>query len=238
MNKTAAILIIGDEILSGRTIDANTQNIALELGEKGIEVKECRIIGDDQDTIIEHVNALRAKYDYLFTSGGIGPTHDDITACSISKAMGSEYELNEKAYDILQKIYELKGEKVTLARKKMAMMPRGAEIIEYEPSGPPGFKINNVYVLAGVPEVLKAMMKTIIKSLPDAGRYYSLNKNISVGESFIAQALENIQSQFPAVSIGSYPYLREGMHGTNIVLRSKSEQQLNAAFELIKEIKI
>lgn len=235
-NKTAAIIIIGDEILSGRTLDTNTQYIAKALGQAGIDLVETKTIKDDKKKIIDSIHEFSPKYDYVFTSGGIGPTHDDITSESIAAAFNVAYERNEEAYEILVNLYKAVNQEMNPAREKMAFMPRGVELITYNPPGAPGFKIKNVYVMAGVPYILHAMMTSIIPTLESGKIVKSMNLDIFVGESIIAEDFLSLQKKFPAISMGSYPFKQDGKHGTSLVLRSSDTEQLKNAFEQLNAI--
>ena len=234
--KTAAIIVIGNEILSGRTLDTNTQFIANNLTSIGVDLVETRTIKDDRSKIIASVLEFSSKYDYVFTSGGIGPTHDDITSEAISAAFGREYTKNEEAYEILENLYKAKNEKMNPAREKMAYMPKDAKLIKYTPSGAPGFIINNVYVLAGVPSVLKLMMQSIMQEMEVGSAIVSKNLDLIIGESFIAKDFESLQNKYPQISMGSYPFMKEGKHATSLVLRSENQPLLEKAFEELVQI--
>lgn len=236
MIKTAAIIIIGNEILSGRTLDTNTQYIANELAKVGIDLIETKTIRDDKQKIINAVKEFSDKYDYVFTSGGIGPTHDDITSESIAEAFNSSYKRNQEAYEILIELYKAINEEMNPAREKMAFMPEGAELIVYQPSGAPGFKIKNVYALAGVPYIMKLMMASIIPTLEGGEITKSMNLDLMIGESIIAEDFLTLQQKFPEVSMGSYPFKKDNKHGTSLVLRSSNTNQLEKAFEQLNKI--
>lgn len=235
----AAILIIGNEILSGRTQDKNVSFISEWLNSKcGISVIEVRIIQDDEKTIIDNVLSLSKKYNYLFTTGGIGPTHDDKTTESISKAFKVKYEVNKEAYSILENYY---GEKeFNSARKKMAMIPRGSKLINNPSSAAPGFKIRNVIVLPGVPSILNSMIENCKPFLKKGAQTFSKTINLYTVESKISKELEDIQNKFKKnVSIGSYPFFRLGKVGVSIVLRSSLQDEIKKTYlELAKIIKI
>ncbi len=234
--KTAAIIIIGDEILSGRTLDTNTQFIATNLTNAGIDLIETRTIGDDRIKIIDSVKEFSNKYNYVFTSGGIGPTHDDITSQAISDAFGLEYTKNQEAYEILDSLYKARGEAMNPARTKMAYMPKNVELIKYSPPGAPGFKIENVYVLAGVPSVLKSMIESVMLTIDRGDVIVSKNLDILAGESKIADDFEELQKRYPEISMGSYPFIRNGKHGTSLVLRSRNYALLNIVFQETKSV--
>ena len=234
----AAILIIGNEILSGRTQDKNTAFISSWLNTKcGISVKEVRIIPDNEKTIIENVLTLSKKFNYLFTTGGIGPTHDDITAKSISKAFKLKYEYNKEAYEILKKYYGNK--KFNDGRKKMAKMPRGAKLIYNPSSAAPGFMTKNVLSLPGVPSILNSMIENSKRYLIKGLKVHSKTINLYTVESNIAKKLELIQNKYKKfVDIGSYPFFRLGKVGVSIVTRSTSiKQLLKVRKDLIKVVK-
>lgn len=234
--KTAGIIIIGDEILSGRTLDTNTQYIAKELCAAGIDLIETRTIKDDKTKIIGSVKNFSSKYDYVFTTGGIGPTHDDITSQAIAEAFDVAYERNQEAYDLLVILYRSVGQEMNRAREKMAYMPAGSELIKYRPAGAPGFKIKNIYALAGVPDIMEAMIDSIMPKLAGGKVVKSRNLDIMVGESIIAEDFLALQQQFPYVSMGSYPFKKDGRHGTSLVLRSSDTKQLENAFKQLNEI--
>ena len=231
----AAILIIGNEILSGRTQDKNVAFISSWLNSKcGISVKEVRIIPDDERNIIKNILILSKKFDYVFTTGGIGPTHDDITAKSISKAFKVKYEYHEEAYKILEKYYGKKD--FNDGRRKMAKMPRGSKLIYNPSSGAPGFKTKNVFSLPGVPSILNSMIDNCKKYLTKGSKVYSKTVNLFTVESNIAKELEKIQKKYiKFVDVGSYPFFRLGKIGVAIVTRSNSNLKLKRINkELIK----
>ncbi len=234
----AAILIIGNEILSGRTQDKNISFLSKWLNTNcGITVKEVRIIPDIEKTIIENIKLLSKKFNYVFTTGGIGPTHDDITACSISKAFKVKYEYHSEAYQILQKYYGIK--KFNDGRKKMAKMPRGAKLIYNPSSAAPGFIIKNVLSLPGVPSILNSMIDNCKRYLIKGSMVHSQTVNLYTVESNISKQLGLIQRKYKKfVEIGSYPFFRLGKIGVSIVTRSTSLTKLkNVNKELIKLIK-
>ncbi len=235
----AAILIIGNEILSGRTQDKNVAFISNWLNSKcGIIVNEVRIVPDIEKIIVENINLLSKKFDYLFTTGGIGPTHDDITAQSISKAFRIKYEYHQEAYEILEKYYGRK--KFNDGRKKMAKMPRGAKLIYNPSSAAPGFIIKNVISLPGVPSILNSMIENCKRFLIKGLKVHSKTINVYTVESNIAKKLEQIQKKYKKfVEIGSYPFFRLGKVGVSIVTRSTSLSKLKIVHkELIKLIKL
>jgi len=232
---TACLLIIGDEILSGRTQDANLSYLAKWLNSYGIRLAEARVIADDEQTIIVALNAVRAQYDYVFTTGGIGPTHDDITAASIAKAFGVPLEHQKEAVALLHKYY---GDKITEERLSMALMPQGAELIPNKASGAPGFKIGNVFILAGIPSIMRAMLEGLAGRLEGGKPVLSRSIGAYVSESEIANTLSKVQDAHENVSLGSYPFFKDGKIGANFVLRSTVQVDLDAAAEdLIKHMK-
>ncbi|HCU06140.1 MAG TPA: competence/damage-inducible protein A [Holosporales bacterium] len=223
---TAAILIIGDEILSGRTQDTNTAYITNTLAEKGIDILEVRIIKDDEAAIIFAVNELRSKYTYLFTTGGIGGTHDDITTPSIAKALNLPLVENTKARKIIEDRY---GMPLNAHFISMTLMPKGAHLIANSLSKVPSFYIDNVYVLAGMPSVMKVMLDDIIPKLQSGEKIYSNTLTSGALEGMISEDLSTIQSAFTNVSIGSYPFYDDTKKGTTLVLRSRDTKALKQA---------
>lgn len=227
-NLTASVLIIGNEILSGRTQDSNAMWIATKLAEHGIQLSEIRVVPDIEETIIEAVNQMRHKVGYLFTTGGIGPTHDDITSESMAKAFSVPYELNAEAREILLSYYKSE-EELTPARLRMAHIPRGVKLIENPVSGAPGFQIENVYVMAGVPRIMQAMLDGILPSMQSGTPILSNTITCDLPESKIAETLGNIQKQYEMVDIGSYPHYRAGEMGLSLVLRATDNDNLHNA---------
>ena len=221
----AAILIIGNEILSGRTQDTNTSTLATWLNSLGVEVEEVRIIPDVEDTIINSVNLLRKQHNYVFTSGGIGPTHDDITSESISKAFQLPYEKHEEGYKILEAYYK-QGE-FNDGRQKMIWMPRGANLILNPTSGAPGFYVENVFVLPGVPSILKSMLGGIKNKIIGGNPIISHTISLRTFESHIADSLTAVQNKYNNVEIGSYPFFQAGKLGVSIVMRSDDQDLLD-----------
>ena len=218
-NKTsAAILIIGNEILSGRTKDLNGNYLAVELLKLGINVHQIRIVPDEKKEIVGALNALKIKYTYVFTSGGIGPTHDDITADSVAEAFSVPLLLNEKAREMLASHYANGKDDLNEARLRMARIPEGATLIDNPISKAPGFRIGNVFVLAGVPRIFQAMADSILTNLDSGDPIISKTITISKPEGTIAEKLAEIASSFPEVSIGSYPFNINGDLGTNLVV--------------------
>ncbi len=222
---TAALITIGDEILSGRTKDANTPYIAEKLNDSGVRLMEVRVIPDDGQTIIDTVNEMRNAHDYVFTTGGIGPTHDDITAENVAKAFGVELELNQEAYNELLAYYKDESE-ITESRKKMAMIPKGATLIDNPVSGAAGINIGNVYVMAGVPRIMQAMFDSILPTLQGGDPVISRSVTVALAESVVADGLTIIQNKYPMLSLGSYPKYQDGKFGTNLVLRGTDETVL------------
>jgi len=231
---SAAVLIIGDEILSGRTKDANLSCIALKLAGIGIEVIEVRIVSDDEAAIVDAVNALRRTYTYVFTTGGIGPTHDDITADSIAKAFGVPIDVRADALAILEAHYAT-GE-LNEARKRMARIPDGAELIDNPVSKAPGFRLENVHVLAGIPLLVEVMMDGLLEKLSGGKLLHTHTISAYIAESHVATGLGQIQRDFPEVRIGSYPFLRGGKSGASLVMRSTNDAALASVCELVREV--
>lgn len=233
---TAALLIIGNEILSGRTQDQNIQFIAGEMVSHGIDLAEVRVVPDIQDRIVEAVNDLRRAYTYVFTTGGIGPTHDDITSESIAAAFSVELEQNETAYKLLLEHYG--PDELTPVRLKMAIIPKGASLIPNPVSTAPGFVIENVHVMAGVPVIMQAMLANIVGTLEGGRLMHSNSMGCSFPESTLAEKLSELQDKYEGVDIGSYPQFRAGKVGVSVVLRSVDEEVLKKATEeLIKIIR-
>jgi molybdenum cofactor synthesis domain-containing protein len=225
---TACLIIIGNEILSGRTVDANLPYIAQKLGAIGIRMAEVRVVADDEAAIVEAVNACRARHTYVFTTGGIGPTHDDITAASVAKAFGRPYGRNAEAERRLLAYYP--PERVNPARMKMADMPEGAELIDNPVSVAPGFRIESVYVLPGVPAIMQAMLDGLLPTLQGGTRVFSRAITVYAPEGDVANAgLGDIQARFPALEVGSYPFFRPEGPGTTIVIRGTDQSQIDQA---------
>lgn len=226
---TAAMLAIGDELLSGRTKDKNIGHLADMLTISGIDLKEVRIVADEEDAIVEALNAIRGKYDYVFTSGGIGPTHDDITADAVSKAFGVPCEHDAAAMVLLAEMYRRREMEFTEARQRMARMPRGAAHIANPVSTAPGFIIGNVYVMAGVPQVFQAMVDNVLPTLKTGTPVLSLAVACPYGEGEIGTPLAAIQKAHPETSIGSYPRYVGQKFSTEIVVRGRSQEVIEAA---------
>ena len=232
----AGILIIGNEILSGRTQDTNTSTLATWLNSIGVKVEEVRVIPDIEKTIVDTVNFLRSTYDYVFTTGGIGPTHDDITAEAISKAFGLKYEIHKQAFKILEKYY--KPGEFNKGRQKMVWMPENAELILNPTSGAPGFSVENVFCLPGVPSILKSMLGGITNKIVGGEPILSLTINLRTVESEIAKSLTSIQEKNKEVEIGSYPFFQAGKLGVSIVMRSTDQNKIdNCNLEIMKLVK-
>ena len=221
----AAILIIGNEILSGRTQDTNTSTLATWLNSLGVKVGEVRVIPDVEKTIINSVNLLRKQYSYVFTSGGIGPTHDDITSESISKAFNVPYEKHEEGFKILEAYY--KAGEFNDGRQKMIWMPKGANLILNPTSGAPGFYLDNVFVLPGVPSILKSMLGGIKNKIVGGNPIISHTISLRTFESHIADSLTAVQNKYDNVEIGSYPFFQAGKLGVSIVIRSDNQDLIN-----------
>ena len=232
----AGILIIGNEILSGRTQDSNTSTLATWLNSIGVKVEEVRVIPDIEKTIIDTVNFFRSTYDYVFTTGGIGPTHDDITAESISKAFGLKYEIHKEAFKILEQYY--KPGEFNEGRQKMVWMPENAGLILNPTSGAPGFCVDNVFCLPGVPSILKSMLGGITNKIIGGEPILSLTINLRTVESEIAKSLTGIQDKNKEVEIGSYPFFQAGKLGVSIVMRSTDQNKIdNCNLEIMKLVK-
>lgn len=226
---TAAILVIGDEILSGRTKDKNIGSIADHLTAIGIDLVEVRIVPDTEAAIVEALNALRARADYVFTTGGIGPTHDDITADAVAKAFGVAIDVDERALAVMRPAYEKRGMHLTPARLRMARMPAGAELIANSVSFAPGFMIGNVIVMAGVPAIMQVMLADVTPRLKKGRPVLSQTIALGCPEGEIADMFREHQDRHPEVSMGSYPAMKDGKYRTELVLRSRDAEQLSKA---------
>jgi molybdenum cofactor synthesis domain-containing protein len=218
---TAALVVIGDEILSGRTQDLNVAQVASWLNEQGIRLAEVRIVPDDIGRIAETVNALRRSHDYLFTTGGIGPTHDDITVDAMAAAFGVSTIIHPDARRILEDYYRDRPGGLTDARLRMARVPEGAELIPNPHSGAPGVKMGNVYILAGVPNIAANMLEALTGKLEGGRPVVSVTVGARAAESDVADLLRETEDSNPGVAIGSYPFFREGRYGANFVIRSE-----------------
>ena len=229
----AAILIIGNEILSGRTQDTNTNTIALWLNSIGVKVQEVRVIPDIEETIVETVNILKKLNDYVFTTGGIGPTHDDITAESISKAFNLNYEIHKQAFKILEDYY--KPGKFNEGRQKMVWMPKNANLIINPTSGAPGFYVENVFCLPGVPSILKSMLGGLKNKIVGGEPILSHTISLRTVESEIAKSLTEVQEKNKDIEIGSYPFFQAGKLGVSIVIRSEFKHKIDTCSSQILE---
>jgi molybdenum cofactor synthesis domain-containing protein len=218
---TAALVVIGDEILSGRTQDQNVEQLAVWLNEQGIRLSEVRVVADDVAHIAQDVNALRVTHDYLFTTGGIGPTHDDITVDAIAAAFGVPVVVHPEARQILEDYYRDRPGGLTSARLRMARMPAGAELIPNGTSGAPGVRMANVHILAGVPYIAAAMLEALDGKLKGGRPMVSVTVGARAPESDVADLLRETEADNPGVAIGSYPFFKEGGYGANFVIRSE-----------------
>ena len=230
-NPTAAMLVIGDEILSGRTRDTNTHHLAGELTRHGIRLMEVRVVADDQPAIIAALDALRSRWDHVFTSGGIGPTHDDITADAVAAAFGASISVRDDARALLAAHYERSGLEFNTARQRMARIPDGAALIDNPISIAPGFTIGNVHVMAGVPTVFEAMVASVLPTLTGGAPLLSQSLQVNRGEGEVAEPFGALAAEFPDLSMGSYPFIRNGAHGTNLVIRGTDGAQVDAAMQ-------
>ncbi|MGJ8622099.1 MAG: competence/damage-inducible protein A [Yoonia sp.] len=235
-NPTAAMLVIGDEILSGRTRDANMHYLAGQLTARGIDLKEVRVVSDDADAIVAAVKALSAGFDHVFTSGGIGPTHDDITADCIAAAFGDTIDVRDDARALLQAHYDRSGQDLNEARLRMARIPSRACLIDNPVSTAPGFSIENVHVMAGVPSVFQAMVASTLPSLTGGAPLLSRTLRVMRGEGDIAGPLGEFAAKYPALSVGSYPFQKDGVYGANLVVRGQDAGQLDAAMAALEDI--
>ena len=223
------MLVIGDEILSGRTLDSNTNYLAKELTEHGIDLREVRVVSDDAPAIIAAVQALSDAFDHVFTSGGIGPTHDDITADCIAQAFGASIDVRDDARALLAAHYERQGSELNEARLRMARIPEGAVLIDNPVSVAPGFILGNVHVMAGVPSVFKAMIASVLPTLTGGAPLLSKTLRVDRGEGDIAGPLGQLANDYPELSIGSYPFQKDGKYGSNIVIRGQDTAQIEVA---------
>lgn len=237
-NPTAAMLVIGDEILSGRTRDANMHYLAGQLTEKGISLKEVRVVSDDADAIVAAVRVLSSTYDHVFTSGGIGPTHDDITADCIACAFDDHIDVRDDARALLAAFYEQTGRELNEARLRMARIPDRATLIENPVSVAPGFTLENVHVMAGVPSVFQAMVASVLPTLTGGAPLISETVRLMRGEGDVAVPLAQIAADFPDLQIGSYPFQQDGRYGTNIVLRGTDASLLKTAAAIVAELQV
>lgn len=238
-NPTAAILVIGDEILSGRTREGNAHHLAQVLNATGFDLREIRVVPDDHDQIVAAIRAfdgsLGGAYDLLFTSGGIGPTHDDITADAVAAAHGTTVEIHDAARAILQARCDRMGTELTPNRLRMARIPVGAALIDNAVSGAPGFSIGNTHVMAGVPEVFRGMVDWLVPRLGGGRPVQSRTIEVRRGESDVADELGVIAAEFPDLSLGSYPYHDERGWGTNLVVRGLDAARVEQAMDQLKQ---
>jgi len=232
---TAALAVIGDEILSGRTQDKNVAQLALWLNDHGIRLAEVRIVPDDMDKIGETVNELRAKHDYLFTTGGIGPTHDDITVDAIAKAFGVPAIVHPDALKILQDYYRDRPGGLTESRLRMARTPEGAELLHNPSSGAPGIKMGNVYIMAGVPHIAASMLSALTGKLEGGRPVVSITVGARAPESDVADLLRETEEAHAGVAIGSYPFFKDGRYGSNFVIRSEDGDLARATGEELSQ---
>ena len=228
-NPTAAMLVIGDEILSGRTRDANMPYLASELTRAGIDLREVRVISDDPEAIVAAVQALSAAHDVVFTSGGIGPTHDDITAENVARAFGRDISVRDDARAILTDHYAARDLELNDARLRMARIPEGATLIDNPISAAPGFSLENVHVMAGVPTIFQAMVASVLPTITGGAPILSQSLDVARGEGDIAGPLTDLAARYPDLSFGSYPYIRGGAYGVNVVVRGHDGARVDAA---------
>ena len=238
-NPTAAILVIGDEILSGRTREGNAHHLSQVLNSIGIDLREVRIVADDQDQIVKSIRALDkslgGRWDMLFTSGGIGPTHDDVTAAAVAQAFGTGIAMNDDALADMRARWEARGVTPTENALRMARIPLGAQLIRNKVSAAPGFHIGNTYVMAGVPEVFKVMVDAILPQLPVGRTPVSESLDLHRGESDVADDLKAVADAYTDLSLGSYPWHRDGTYGTVLVVRGLDAARVAAAMTDLKQ---
>ncbi|EKE44216.1 molybdenum cofactor biosynthesis domain protein [Oceaniovalibus guishaninsula JLT2003] len=233
-NPRAAMLVIGDEILSGRTRDANMHHLAGRLTESGVELAEIRVVHDDPDAIVGAIRALSDAYDHVFTSGGIGPTHDDITADAVAAAFGVPIDVRDDARAILQAHYDARGTELNEARLRMARIPEGATLIENPVSAAPGFSLRNVHVMAGVPQIFAAMVASVLPRITGGAPLISRSLVVERGEGDIAGPLRRLAEAHPDLSFGSYPFFRDGRFGAEVVARGPDPAALDAALARLR----
>lgn len=230
---TASMIIIGDEILSGRTKDANLTHLSLWLNRMGVQLKEVRVIPDIGQVIQDTVNDLRGRFDYVFTTGGIGPTHDDITAENIARAFDVPFVQSLQSLALLQKHYG--NEKISDARLRMTMIPEGASLIKNPISAAPGFQMENVFVMAGIPVVMQSMLLDLEMRIFGGDMMHAKAIHVFEGESTFAAILEEVEQEYHQVSLGSYPFFRNKKYGASFVLRSQIPSDLDKALDVLKE---
>lgn len=235
-NPTACMVVIGDEILSGRTRDSNLTHLAAEMSRSGIALREARVIGDSHAQIVATVRELAPRYDHMFTSGGIGPTHDDITAEAVAEALSTPISLRADAMDLLARHYESRGMEFNAARQRMARIPEGARLIDNPISVAPGFSLQNVHVMAGVPEIFRAMLASVLPQLTGGAPLLSQSLRVARGEGEIADAFGKLAEAFPDLSMGSYPFSQNGAIGTNLVIRGHDPARLSDAMLLLNAL--
>ena len=235
-NPTAAMIVIGDEILSGRTRDANMNHLAKALTEVGINLKEVRVVADEQADIVRAVNALRVEHDHVFTSGGIGPTHDDITADAIGRAFGVAVDVREDALDALAANYPNGRDDLNPARLRMARVPDGAALIENPVSGAPGFSVENVHVMAGVPRIFEAMVMGLLPTLKGGDPVLSANVKVNLPEGEVAGPLAEVAARYPQLSMGSYPFVSPAGYGSNLVVRGTVAEMVERAANELAQV--
>jgi molybdenum cofactor synthesis domain-containing protein len=235
-NPTAAVLIIGDEILTGRTREGNGHYLAGELAKAGIDLRELRVVGDDHATIVAAVRALSAAYHHLFTSGGIGPTHDDITADAVAEAFGASIGVREDARSLLAAYYAARGVEFNAARLRMARIPAGARLIENPVSAAPGFSIGNCHVMAGVPNIFQAMVASVLPQLAGGAPLVTQSLRVMRPEAALAEAFGALAAEWPDVAMGSYPFVQEGAFGTNLVVRGTDPARVAAAMAALRRL--
>ena len=233
-NPSAAMLVIGDEILSGRTRDANMHHLAGRLTEVGIDLKEVRVVSDDRAAIIAATQALSGAYDHVFTSGGIGPTHDDITADCVAAAFDTPIDVRDDARAVLQAHYDRNGLEMNEARLRMARIPQGAALIDNPVSAAPGFSIGNVHVMAGVPSIFEAMVSSVLPTLTGGAPLLSETLRVERGEGDIAGPLGALAEAYSDLSFGSYPFQKDGKFGSNVVVRGQDASRVAEALDALK----
>ncbi len=231
---TASVVIIGNEILSGRTQDTNLAHIALQLNEWGVRVREARVVPDVLDVVVTAVNEARAAFDYVFTTGGIGPTHDDITVDCVAAAFGVPVVVSEEIAAVIRR--RPAPQHVMESRMRMARIPEGASLVANPTGGPQGFRMENVFVMAGIPAVMQAMLSTLGDQLEGGAVVRSRSVTAHLGESEIADGLEEIQGRYPNIDLGSYPFYRDNVYGTTLVMRGADEAALEQMLAEVKGI--